>query len=77
MTGGAPMLTHEEARRLLKDAPRELDRRAVEERSDFLFGVRDLRAEFGREWGGEVRVLVNMNFVLHFVPRHTEEMRLP
>ncbi len=68
------MLTHEEALRLQKEAPREFDRRALEERRDFLFGVRDLRARFGAEWGGEFRVLINQNIVLHIVPGFNEEM---
>jgi hypothetical protein len=72
----ASMLTHEEALRLKNEAPHELDRRALEEREDFLFGVHDLRASFGREWGGEFRVGVNMNVVLHFVPRLNAEMRV-
>lgn len=68
------MLTHDEAQRLKRDAPRELDRRALEERRDFLFGVRDLRAKFGEEWGGEFRIFINQNVVLHLVPGFTDEM---
>ena len=68
------MLTHEEALRLKNDAPHELARRAIEERNEFVFGVRDLRATFGREWGGEFRVIVNQNVVLHLVPRFTPDM---
>ena len=69
------MLTHEEALRLKNDAPHELDRRALAERNEFLFGVGDHRAEQGREWGGELRALVNQNVVVHLVPRFNEEMR--
>lgn len=69
------MLTHEEALRLKNEDPHELDRRALEERNEFLFGVRDLRAELGREWGGELRVMINQNVVLHLVPRYNDEMR--
>jgi hypothetical protein len=69
------MLTHEEALRLKNEAPDELDRRAIAERNEFLFGVRDLRSALGREWGGEVRVFLNQNVVVHFVPRYNDEMR--
>jgi hypothetical protein len=69
------MLTHEEAVRLKNESPREFDRRALEERNEFLFGVRDLRDQLGREWGGEMRVVVNQNVVLHLVPRYNDEMR--
>jgi hypothetical protein len=68
------MLTHEEASRLRREAPEELDRRAFEERRDFLFGVRDLRRVFGVEWGGEFRVFINQNVVLHLVPGFNAEM---
>jgi hypothetical protein len=69
------MLTHDEAVRLKNEDPRELDRRALAEREDFLFGVRDLRESFGRDWGGEFRVFINQNVVLHFLPCYTEEMK--
>ncbi len=69
------MLSHEEALRLKNQAPEELARRALEERSEFLFGVHDLRSALGREWGGEVRVMLNLNVVVHFVPRYNDEMR--
>src|SRR4051812_30329332 len=69
------MLTHEEALRLKGDAPAELGRRALEERNEFLFGVKDLREDLGRTWGGELRVIVNQNVVLHLVPRYNDEMR--
>lgn len=69
------MLTHEETLRLKNEAPEELARRALEERSEFLFGVRDLREELGRSWGGELRVMINHNVVVHFVPRYNDEMR--
>jgi hypothetical protein len=69
------MLSHEEALRLKNDAPRELDRRALEEKDEFVFGVHDLRAELGRAWGGEVRIILNQNVVVHLVPRYNDEMR--
>jgi len=69
------MLTHEEALRLRREAPAELDRRATAEREDFTFGVRDLRHELGVTWGGEIRLLLNQNVVVHFVPRYNDEMR--
>ncbi|HVY61260.1 MAG TPA: hypothetical protein VHF22_06370 [Planctomycetota bacterium] len=69
------MLTHEEALRLKNESPRELDRRALAEKDEFLFGVRDLRDSLGREWGGEVRVILNQNVVVHLVPRYNDEMR--
>jgi hypothetical protein len=68
------MLTHEEALRLKNEAPRELDRRALAERRDFVFGVRDLRSVYGREWGGEFRIFINQNVVLHLVRGFNEEM---
>src|SRR6185503_18804118 len=71
----ARMLTHTEALRLKNEAPDELARRALEERNEFLFGVRDARNEIGRTWGGEMRILVNQNVVLHLVPRYNDEMR--
>ncbi len=71
-------LTHEEFQRLKRDDPRELDRRALAERRDFVFGVRDERAAFARnEWGGEFRVFVNQNVVLHLVPSYNGEMERP
>ena len=69
------MLTHEEAARLRREAPSEADRRALEEREDFLFAVKDMREDLGVAWGGEVRVLLNQNVVLHLVPRYNDEMR--
>lgn len=69
------MLTHEEAVRLKNEAPAELGRRALAERNEFLFAVSDRRSALGSEWGGEVRLLVNQNIVLHFVPSFNAEMR--
>lgn len=69
------MWTHDDAARLRRDAPLEADRRSLSERRDFLFAVRDLREEPPPSWGGEFRVLVNQNLVLHFVPGFNEEMR--
>ena len=69
------MLTREEALALKASDPREFDRRVLSERKQFVFGVRDLRREFGRDWGGEFRVFVNHNLVLHFVPRFNETMQ--
>ncbi len=50
---------------------------AGDEEPDFFFGVSDRRATFGREWGGEFRVLINQNVNVHLVPRFNEEMRRP
>src|SRR5688572_22754122 len=69
------MLNHDEAQRLRREAPNEFDRRALEERNEFLFGALDCRDQLGREWGGEFRVPINQNVVLHFVPRYNDEMR--
>ena len=69
------MLTHDDAQRLLREDPRELDRRALEARAEFLFGVQDLRVAKEVVWGGEVRALLNQNVVLHLVPRYNDEMR--
>jgi hypothetical protein len=69
------MWTHDDAARLRRDAPAEADRRSLAERRDFIFSVRDLRDQAEPSWGGEFRVLVNQNLVLHFVPGLNEEMR--
>jgi hypothetical protein len=69
------MLTMEEARRLREDAPGDLRRRALADRRDFVFAVRDLRSAYGSEWGGELRVLINGNIVLHLARGYNDHMR--
>lgn len=61
-------LTLDELRRLRDEEPEALKRHLVEVRRGFLFGLEDHRAE-PEAWGGEVRVVINRNVVLHFVPR--------
>ncbi|GIW70506.1 MAG: hypothetical protein KatS3mg102_0048 [Planctomycetota bacterium] len=68
-------LTMEEALRLGRERPQELQRRALAEREEFVFAVRDMRASYGQEWGGELRVLINGNVVLHLLPAFNEHMR--
>lgn len=65
-------LTHDDALRMHAEAPGRLARLAVEESEAFAFEPRDMRGDDG--WGGEVRVCLNANIVLHFVPRFDEEM---
>lgn len=67
------MLTEERAQELHATDPFALARMALEHRDGFVFAVRDLRGGSGHGWGGEVRVCVNQNVVLHFVPRLDEE----
>jgi hypothetical protein len=67
-------LTLEDARRLHQEAPGRLAQLALESRQTFAFEPKDMRADGGEAWGGEVRVCVNGNVVLHFVPRFNREM---
>lgn len=63
----------DELRRLRDEEPEALHRHLLETRRGFLFGVEDHRDE-PEAWGGEVRVVINRNVVLHFVPRFNAAM---
>jgi len=67
-------MTPEEASALHKKAPGELARRALADREAFVFALRDMQQEGETGWGGEVRLCLNQNVVLHFVPRFDAEM---
>jgi len=64
----------EELKRLDRESPAELTRALLAERREFVFGVEDDRDDFGTSWGGEFRVTLNKNVVLHFVPGMNAEM---
>jgi hypothetical protein len=63
-----------ELRTLRQDNPQRLFRHLADVQRSFLFGIEDHREEDER-WGGEVRVIVNKNVELHFVPCFNESMR--
>jgi len=67
------ILRVEDLRRLRRDKPEALFQHLTDMQQSFLFGVEDHRDEEQR-WGGEVRVLINRNLALHFVPAFNEEM---
>jgi hypothetical protein len=67
-------MTHEEALRLFADSPASLMQIALHRREAFVFAVRDDRDEPADTWGGELRVCVNQNVVLHLVPGFSEGM---
>lgn len=67
-------LSLEELRTLRHDNPTGLFRHLADVQKAFLFGVEDHREEEER-WGGEVRVIVNRNVELHFVPALSDAMR--
>jgi hypothetical protein len=69
------MSIHDELLRLAKQDPKELYRRIREETREFVFGAIDKREAFGEEWGGEFRVMINHNIVLHIIPNYNGEMR--
>ncbi|MFC1708131.1 hypothetical protein ACFL59_15150 [Planctomycetota bacterium] len=68
-------LTRELALQLQRETPHELASRALSERDEFVFSVRDSREREGVTWGGEFRLCINRNLVLHFTPGFNEEMR--
>ncbi|MHC4392437.1 MAG: hypothetical protein ACYTFT_05745 [Planctomycetota bacterium] len=67
-------MTHEEAIRLFAESPAALMQLSLQRREDFVFAVRDDRDEPADAWGGELRVCVNQNVVLHLVPGFSEGM---
>lgn len=70
-------LTLDEMRTLRQDNPQGLFRHLADVQRAFLFGVEDHRDddEGDERWGGEVRVVVNRNVEVHFVPTFNEAMR--
>lgn len=70
-------LTLAEMRTLRQDNPQGLFKHLAEVQRAFLFGVEDHRddAEGDDRWGGEVRIVVNRNVEVHFVPAFNEAMR--
>jgi hypothetical protein len=67
------LLTADEIRTLQRDNPQGLFAHLHDVQRAFLFGVEDHRDE-PEAWGGEVRLTINRNIVLHFVPRLNSEM---
>lgn len=68
-------MTHDDLQRLLAGDDLELRRQAAQAREEFVFGVRDDREAFENgEWGGEFRILINHNIVLHLVPGFNRDM---
>ena len=65
-------LNSDELRVLRRDNPQALFRHLTQIRQRFLFGAEDHRDD--EEWGGECRVMLNRNIVLHFVRGYTEHM---
>lgn len=71
-------LTLDEMRTLRQDNPQGLFRHLADVQRAFLFGVEDHRDDDQGDddrWGGEVRVVVNRNVEVHFVPTFNEAMR--
>lgn len=70
-------LTLDEMRALRQDNPQGLFRHLATVQRAFLFGVEDHREDDAGDerWGGEVRVVVNRNVEVHFVPALNEAMR--
>lgn len=72
----ADALTIEELRLLRAKDPAALHAHLMETRRAFLFGLEDHRHD-PEGWGGEVRVVINRNVVVHFVPRLNSAMTTP
>jgi hypothetical protein len=73
MDTDSTILSLDELRTLREDNPQGLFRHLAEVQRGFLFGVEDHREDEAR-WGGEVRVVINRNVELHFVPGFDDEM---
>jgi hypothetical protein len=73
MDASGDILDLTELQTLRTDNPQGLFKHLSEVQRSFLFGVEDHRDEASR-WGGEVRVILNRNIELHFVPGFNEAM---
>lgn len=73
MDGPGDILELAELQTLRQDNPRGLFKHLSEVQRSFLFGVEDHREDDDR-WGGEVRVILNRNIELHFVPAFNDAM---
>lgn len=73
------VLSASELRELRQSNPEALFRHLTNVRQQFLFGVEDHRVEpeDEPEWGGDLRVLLNRNLMLHLVHGFTEAMPTP
>lgn len=67
------LLRADEIRTLQRDNPQGLFAHLHDVMRAFLFGVEDHRDEPDR-WGGEVRITINRNVVLHLVPGFNDDM---
>jgi hypothetical protein len=71
---GTEILSLDELRDLRRTSPQRLFNYLLEIEREFIFGVEDHREEDLEGWGGELRVVINRNVVVHFVPRLNEAM---
>lgn len=67
------LLSEDEIRTLQRDNPQGLFAHLHQVMRAYLFGVENHREEFD-EWGGEVRITINRNVVLHLVPDFNDGM---